>query len=412
MYKRLRAKIVSAMMLSLVMLFAGTLAVILLSSYHDTLRADREMMQRYAKAYWENGNPKGVSLLPPGLPRGEGKPSQRDKLPSSQFYSVELSEDDETASVNNDPGRSGLSDREMTELARRLTQSSKRDGVYEAWVYHVEEKEGRMLVVLLDNTLVDDSLWALLKNALRYGLVMVLLLLLLSLYLAERMVRPLEEMDEQEKQFIANASHELKTPVAVIHASIALLRREVGENRWLANIETENRRMGSLVQQMLELSRLVKPQVLSKAVNLSRLLQKEILTFEGIAYEKGQVLKAEVGEEIIVNGNEEQMGSLLSILLDNAIEYARKEEPILILLRKEKDHILLRISNACSPLSQDQKARLFDRFYRAEESHTGEGGHYGLGLSIARRIVEVHRGEIRIEGKDESFVIEISFPAA
>ena len=181
MYKRLRRKIVAAMILSLLTLFIGTLAVIFLTSYHDTLTTDRDMMALYAQAYWENGNPSSAFDPPPSVP--DGQPPQ-ENMPSgsgSQFYSVETDEAGELIAVNNEPRRSGLDDEAMAEMARELAALSRPDGVREAWVYHVETRDARTLVVLLDNTLVSESVSTLFKNAVRYGIVMVLALLLLSL---------------------------------------------------------------------------------------------------------------------------------------------------------------------------------------------------------------------------------------
>lgn len=410
MYKKLRTKIVAAMSLSLLALFIGTLLVIFLTSYHGTLAADRDMMTLYASAYWENGNPAGSMESPPEmfpqrLPAGN---------PSSQFYSVELDEADSMVAINNEPRRSNLDDVAMVALALELKTRSRSDGIYGAWVYHWEARDGRTLVVLLDNTLVSDSTSALLKNALRFGAVMVLALLLLSFWLAQWMVHPLEDNDRQQRRFIADASHELKTPVAVIDTNAVLLRRDIGESRWLDNIEAENRRMGTLVGQMLALSRLEKPNAVHDRQDLSRIVEGAILTFEGVAFEKGHALETEIVPGMTVEGDGEQLKSMLSILLDNAAEYALEGEPIRITLKKVHGSVALRVTNPCLPLSDSKKEHLFDRFYRADESRTGgtEQSHYGLGLSIAKGIVEAHRGSIRADCDEGAFTVEVFLPLA
>ena len=414
MYKRLRRRIVAAMTLSLLTLFIGTLAVIFLTSYHDTLTTDRDMMALYAQAYWENGNPSSAFDPPPSVP--DGQPPQ-ENLPSgsgSQFYSVEIDEAGKLIAINNEPRRSGLDDEAMTDMARELTAHARPDGVWEAWVYHTETRDGRTLVVMLDNTLVSESASALLKNTLRYGSVMVLVLLSLSLWSARRMVRPLEENDARQRRFIADASHELKTPIAVIDTNAVLLRKDVGESRWLDNIEAENRRMGTLVGQMLTLSRLDKPAITHETQNLSRIVEGAVLAFEGVGYEKGHALKVEIEESIAIEGDGEQLKSLLSILLDNAVEYALEDAPVHIQLKKEHGRAALRVSNPSAEMTDEQTARLFDRFYRVDEARNGGTAkqHYGLGLSIAGKIVEAHRGSIRAEYANGCFAVDVSFPTA
>lgn len=414
MYKRLRRKIVAAMILSLLTLFVGTLAVIFLTSYHDTLTTDRDMMALYAQAYWENGNPSSAFDPPPSAP--DGQPPQ-ENMPSgsgSQFYSVEIDEAGKLIAVNNEPRRSGLDDEAMTDMARELAALSRPDGVWEAWVYHVETRDARTLVVLLDNTLVSKSVSTLFKNAVRYGIVMVLALLLLSLWSARRMVRPLEENDARQRRFIADASHELKTPVAVIDTNAVLLRRDVGDNRWLDNIEAENRRMGTLVGQMLTLSRLEKPAIAHEAQDLSRIVEGAVLAFEGVGYEKGHALETDIAESVTVEGDGEQLKSLLSILLDNAVEYALEDAPVHIQLKKAHGRAALRVSNPSVEMTDEQTARLFDRFYRVDEARNGGAAkqHYGLGLSIAGKIVEAHRGSIRAEYTNGCFAVDVSFPTA
>lgn len=414
MYKRLRRKIVAAMTLSLLTLFVGTLAVIFLTSYHDTLTTDRDMMALYAQAYWENGNPSSAFDPPPSVP--DGQPPQ-ENMPSgsgSQFYSVEIDEAGKLIAINNEPRRSGLDDEAMTDMARELSALSRPDGVWEAWVYHVETRDARTLVVLLDNTLVSESVSTLFKNAVRYGIVMVLALLLLSLWSARRMVRPLEENDARQRRFIADASHELKTPVAVIDTNAVLLRRDVGDNRWLDNIEAENRRMGTLVGQMLTLSRLEKPAIAHEAQDLSRIVEGAVLAFEGVGYEKGHALETDIAESVTVEGDGEQLKSLLSILLDNAVEYALEDAPVHIQLKKAHGRAALRVSNPSAKMTDEQTARLFDRFYRVDEARNGGTAkqHYGLGLSIAGKIVEAHRGSIRAEYANGCFAVDVSFPTA
>ena len=228
-------------------------------------------------------------------------------------------------------------------------------------------------------------------------------------YLAGRIVKPLEESYERQKQFISDAGHELKTPVAVINVNAELLSREIGENQWISNIQYESERMSALISQLLDLARAEHAKPPMEAVDLSRLVCGETLPFETVAYEKGLMLNCEIDDEIRVSGNSVQLKQLVSILIDNAIRHGEGGREILISLKKGKSHAVLSVANEGPEIPPEQRSHLFERFYRTDSARTGEDNHYGLGLAIAKAITVSHEGSIDLQCGDGNveFIVKI-----
>src|SRR5699024_620389 len=210
--------------------------------------------------------------------------------------------------------------------------------------YRTADKGGYTLVAFLDNTLILESAGTLITYTLILGGVTLILLFFLARYLADRIVAPLEESYQRQKQFISDAGHELKTPVAVVNANVEILSREIGENQWLANIQYENQRMSALILQLLDLARTenVVPQM--ETIDLSRLVYGELLPFESVIYENGLVLESHIDENLHVVGNSVQLKQLTSILVDNAILHSADGKEIGLTLTKEKNSAVLIVS--------------------------------------------------------------------
>lgn len=236
-------------------------------------------------------------------------------------------------------------------------------------------------------------------NVLIVGSAALVLLFFISLYLSRQIIRPLEENDRQQKQFISDASHELKTPVAVISANAEMLSREIGGNEWLSNIQYENERMGGLVKQLLDLSRAENTEVPMEQVDFSRIVTGEALAFESLAFDQGKALQSDIEEGVLLTGNPSQLTQLVSILLDNAIRHSTGSE-IGLSLKAQGHTAVLSVINEGDAIPDEKQKQLFDRFYRIDEARSNEGQHYGLGLSIAKAVVEKHSGSIHVSCQD------------
>lgn len=246
----------------------------------------------------------------------------------------------------------------------------------------------------------------LLRNCIFIGIPCLLIFFCISVLLAGWVVKPADKAWRQQRQFIADASHELKTPLTVIMANAELLQNpdynEGDHTIFSANILTMSGQMQKLVEQLLELARAddVQSHTTLSAFDLSRLISGAILPFEPVFFERGLTLHADITEDILVKGNPDKLRQILDILLDNAQKYSREKGSTWVSLQtRGKKHCLLTVANEGDAIPAENINDLFKRFYRADEARTRTGS-FGLGLSIAESIVTYHKGKIWAESKD------------
>ena len=418
MFKKSRKKIVASILAVLVLLLFGTICVIYFASYMQMSEENRQLLRQYSAEYrlldepsppQNDAHPDDRSASdssqdsPPANNRQRKPPGRPPRLELSTFYSVAISKDGQVLKVDT-ADVSTLDEETLTELAFRLEEGSRQEGVEQDLIYKITDKGDYILAAFLDNTLMMDNARALITYTLIFGGAALVLLFFLSRYLAKRIVAPLEESYKRQKQFVSDAGHELKTPVAVVNANLELLSRQIGENQWLSNIQYENERMSALITQLLELAKTESTVPVMENVDLSRLVYGEVLPFETVAYEQGLTLNSQLEEAVFVNGNSLQLKQLVSILIDNALRHNQGGSEIMVGLKKERGHGILSVINRGEPIPEEQKSQLFERFYRADSARTAEDGHYGLGLAIAKNIASSHRGSIQVlcyEGKVE-----------
>ena len=393
MFKRSRKKIILAIMGSLILLFAVTLSVILFASYREIRQENMEMLKRHVELYYLDGETGGPADLPPDGPpdlsnapvlNPPGRPplDQKPDYQLSTFYSVAFGENDTAIAVDNGE-KKVYSEEELISVAREILTGNSSSGRSGALTYIVDRRPDYTLVAFMDTTVSESGLSTLLHNVLIIGCAAILVMFFISLYLSKRIIRPLEENDQKQKQFISDASHELKTPVAVIDTNAELLAREIGENEWLANIRYENER--------------------------SRIVTGEELAFETLAFEHGKTIQSDIENGVQLTGNAMHLTQIVSILLDNAIRHATGSE-ISLTLKHHGHAALLTVINDGDTIPPEKLEHLFDRFYRVDEARTDNGHHYGLGLSIAKTIAEKHGGSIAVSCHHGKVQFTVSLP--
>ena len=275
--------------------------------------------------------------------------------------------------------------------------------------YIVEQRDGYTLVAMIDGTINDNNQSVLFKQMLIIGSIALVVLIVISVFLANRIVKPLEENDKRQKRFVSDAGHELKTPIAVISANSELLRREVGDREWLDNIDYENERMSDLVKQLLALSKAENGDIPKENLDFSKLTDGEVLPFETLAFEKGKRIVSDIERGITVKGNQNQLRQLVSILLDNALSHGTGDT-VELTMKREKHGTLLTVTNSAAEMSTEQLSHLFERFYRTDEARNESGSHYGLGLSIAKAVVDAHGGTIHAAYKEGKVTFTVIIP--
>ena len=410
MFNKSRRKIVAAIMSILVLLWVGTLGIIYASSYFEMFKQNQEMLQAHAEMYVL---PQGFNgMMHPGRPMPSGNPSFDPESPMFQlstFYTVALSYNGEILEIKNEPP-TVHSDDYLKELAKNIVEGNERYGTDDNLAFYKTDKGGYMLVAFMDNTVVNESALTLFRYTLIFGGVALVLFFFLSVFLARKIVNPLEESYQKQKQFISDAGHELKTPVSVVSANAELLSREIGDNQWLQNIQYENERMGMLVGQLLDLARTenVTPQM--EHIDFSRLVAGEALPFESVAFEKGLVLNSNIANGIGVVGNTTQLKQIVSILLDNAIRHSKGGGEVWLSLTKEHGIAKLSVINKGDEIPAEQREQIFERFYRVDTARNGEDKHYGLGLAIAKAIATSHKGYIEVGCFDGFVEFKVQIP--
>ena len=212
------------------------------------------------------------------------------------------------------------------------------------------------------------------------------------------------ESYEKQKRFITDASHELKTPITVIATSLRVLEMETGKQKWIDKSKSQTEKLTELVNSLVSLSRLdeEKSPLKFSEFSISDAVNETAGSFSDFAASNGKTLEISVEPDITYNGDEYAVRQLVSILIDNAIKYADPSSPILVSLKKSKKKIIIKTENACAEPIKGDLSKLFDRFYRADESRNSETGGFGIGLSLAKSIAEGHGGKISASSPEEN----------
>ena len=236
-----------------------------------------------------------------------------------------------------------------------------------------------------------------------------LLVLLLVVLLSRRAIDPVVRSAQRQKQFITDASHELKTPITVIATSLKVLEMEVGQQKWIDKAQAQTEKLTELVNSLVTLSRMDEENspLKMEPFPISGAVTETAESFRELAQTAGHPLTLAIQPELVYSGDEYAVRQLVSILLDNAVKYAAPESPITLSLEKSRRGVVLRCGNRCAEPDSIDTGKLFDRFYQADPSR-GAGG-FGVGLSIARGIAEGHHGAIRavLSGDAIEFIAEL-----
>ena len=305
-----------------------------------------------------------------------------------------------------------LTDNEIKELVINNVNkinSKKIESLYTSDYVFMETKEGNLIMV--NNTSTKSYLLKELFKSILVFITLETIQVIISLNITKRIVKPVNESFIRQKQFIYDASHELKTPIAIISASAEMLEKNPKEKKWLDNIKTENNRMNKLVISLLDLSKSenIKENEVYTSVNLSKVIKNKALTFESLIYENSLELDVDVVNDIMFNCNEDRIKELLSILMDNAIKHSFPNSQITVKLSKEKNNIYLSVKNKGKEIPISEREKIFERFYRLDKSRNRDDNRYGIGLSIAKNIVINHNGTISVNCKDGYTTFMVNF---
>ena len=305
-----------------------------------------------------------------------------------------------------------------------ILDRKKNSGIFEAengyFLYQkVRKKDGRWIIVVLDCTREMHSAMALAHLSLGIGLACLIFYFILVTALSEKAVEPVIRNMESQKQFITNASHELKTPIAIISANTEVLEMMEGENEWTASTMNQVQRLSGLVNNLITLSKMGEG---SKEdfhfVDYSDCLKKIAESFSPLISKEGKRFSREIEDDIFVQGRQSELEEIANILLDNAVKYCDEGGEIDLSLTLARSGFnmsrtaILTVANSYRDGEKVDCSRFFERFYREDSSHSSEKGGYGIGLSMAQGFVEGHKGKISASWKDGMIRFLVKLPAS
>ena len=295
-----------------------------------------------------------------------------------------------------------ITDDTAVEYAKKVIKNSDERGWLSNYRYKVFSLESGTGVVFIDGSMSRSAFTQSIMIAGVVLLVCATLVLLMIILLSKRVVKPIAESYEKQRQFITDANHELKTPLTLILANAEIAQEELGKNEWLDDITAEGQRMTELVNQLVALSRIDEENFKLNIVQIpfGELVFDTVSEFEALARGRGKALSVNIDRSIIYSGDETLLHRLVGILLDNAVKYCDEGGEIKVTLEKRR-RIILSVENTYAAVGEIELNKLFDRFYRADKARKFTGG-YGVGLSMAKAIAEKHKGEITAYKKDKT----------
>lgn len=291
---------------------------------------------------------------------------------------------------------------EVQELAIKVSNSGNTTGIIENYIYKLNEKEKDSYIITIAR---NDTITTHIRNLIIFSciafLLSVIIIFLVSKKVSTLIVKPVKETFEKQKQFISDASHELKTPLSIISINAEMTEKKLGKNKWLNYILSETESMNKLINTLLLLAETENPDIENQReyfnFDLSREIEDIIATFEIMASDKNLQLNTNIIKNVNIKGCPEDIKHIVSTILDNAIKHTKSGKEILVELSKEKNENILQIKNQGEPIPQEEKDKIFERFYRIDKSRNRNEKRYGLGLAIARATVEKYSGKIEVE---------------
>ncbi|CAM4299687.1 sensor histidine kinase [Paenibacillus xylanexedens] len=445
MFKKLRNRFLIVNLVSISILMLVAFATIYTITYQNVQRETN--MELYKMSDFYHG-PYNSSKMPRGedggMGTGSGTGSNSGSLPSdamggdnvrpwgdlnsppARSVSFMIKTDDQWK-VTDTHSQFDMEDTFYTEALQKVDQNKVSDSERHTgqfaldgtdWAYVVDSSGTGHMIVFIDVTAQQGILTNLIYTFVVVGLIMLIVIYFLSRYFANRSIAPVREAFEKQKQFIGDASHELKTPLAIIstNTDVLLANQEdtiANQAKWLHYIKSETERMTGLTNDLLYLTQMddSRSTMIHAKFNMSDAVESIILPMEAVIFEKNISLDYNIEPNLTVHGNSEQIKQVILILLDNAVKYSGPKGSVNVTLQKQNNDVVLAVSNTGEGIAPEHLDRIFDRFYRTDSSRARKHGGHGLGLAIARSIVDQHKGELyarSVVGEGATFYVRLS----
>ena len=329
----------------------------------------------------------------------------------TRFFRIFLDEDKKVTNVNMDH-IAAVDEKKAVRMTKMAMLRRRKVGLVGSYRYRKEYKDGQVRSIIFLDCKENQSFYHLAVTiTITVSTLLTCLITVIFAIASKRAVRPFEINSNRQKQFITDASHELKTPLAIISANAEVLQYKGDGNEWTQNIIDQTKHMGKLINQLLVLAKLDEVQEKSEKqeADLKLLLEETTRPFEEVATQKKVTLKLHLEEGVTIRVNREQIAQLVSILTENAAKYVNDGGKIVWRLTKTQHGAVLVVKNTTEKELPDTK-RMFDRFYRSDSSRSSKTGGQGIGLSIAKKIVDSHKGSITAKAGDGMVTFRVSLP--
>lgn len=446
MIRKLRIKFIALAMLSLLVVLVVLMGSVNLLNFRGVVQDADEVLSLLSenggsfpdmllrgKEDWDGGfpadAPDGRLETPPDDDRGFMDESHRGgrqgekinrtgrlsspELPfESRYFSAVFDENGDVCSV--DTGMiAAVNEQEATSLAAAVYESGAIKGFRGDYRFARSETDGGALIVFLDCGRTLESARSFLLTSALIAAIGLASVFVLIFFFSARIVRPVAESYEKQKRFITDASHELKTPLAIIEADADVLEMDVGVNEWLEDIRTQTTRLSDLTKSLVTLSRMEEDGGRLTMIDfpLSDVVAEAAQSYLAPAKVQNKSFETHIQPLLTLHGDEKSIRQLVGILMDNALKYTPEGGDIALSLEKQGRGVHLAVSNTAENVDPESLSHLFDRFYRTDASRNSKTGGYGIGLSIARAVVTAHKGKISAASPDgKSLTITASFP--
>lgn len=314
----------------------------------------------------------------------------------TRYFGVWVNQSGEIVQTDTD-NIAAVSQEEAVDYGLRVLQSGKRQGYMGNYRYlSVDKKSFGTLILFLDSREWMETVQFFLMISVGIAAGSLVLVYILIRALSGRAIHPMVENLEKQKRFITDAGHEIKTPLAIISADAEVLELSTGKNEWIDSIRNQTDRLDKLVKSLLTLSKMSEggQEMVRTDFSISSIVKETVRHFEPVAEMRHKHLETRIQPELKYRGDENSIGQLTAILVDNAVKYCEENGTVLVTLSRQGKLIRLQVENEVEKMPEGNLSRLFDRFYRADASRSRDTGGYGIGLSIAQNIVDVHKGRI------------------
>ena len=392
MIEKLRKKIFWIIQISLSVIILGVIILFTTFNYRNTITSSTIFMDRL-EGRIGNKEDKLKEI-----------PAEREERYIDGVYKIEINNNN-VISKSND-----ISD-EIKKYALEVSNRNFDEGHIGNYIYKIRKLGMNVKeITLIESEDTIQQLKTTIIISISIGIIGLVVIYIIAKKISKTIVKPVEDSFEKQKQFVSDASHELKTPLAVIEANADVLQDKIGENKWITYIQNEVQSMNKLVNDLLVLARMENTNVSNnQKFDLSKEVQMSVSVFESMIYEKKIDLETNIDEKIEFNGDKEDIKHIISIILDNAIKHTDENGKIIVNTQKERNDIKIEIKNQGEPIPEEEREKIFERFYRVDKARSRSEKRYGLGLSIAKGIVKKYNGNIYATSKDgfTSFTVKI-----